>query len=273
MVKTSFDLQLGEELQRARLDRRQVRKSSADADRTDTDLITNNQEEPLLFEDLVAQVKPDESTWLDEKIKSDTTGEDNTKNTLREDSNKVFFDDKSLIADLSAKSEFESPGLTQNLKQNTFNEIIPDGIIQNSDVANKLKAFTLEHLGYSQNSIEEIDFYSLQEPFAYVEIIREKESLDKRYILIEMGLSEEETRYLKFIKDTLEELSFNTEDLEAKGDSQYLSEKVDSIISEYMLNIDTLSKEKIMHYLEIGSYRTWKTRSANERPEHRRYLL
>ena len=97
--------------------------------------------------------------------------------------------------------------------------------IKNSDVANKLKTLTLEHLGYSQNAIEEIDFYSLNEPFAYVEIIREKESLDKRYVLIEMGLSEEETRYLKFIKETLEEFSFNTEDLEAKGDSEYLSRK------------------------------------------------
>ena len=93
----------------------------------DSDLDTKNQEKPLLFEDSIAQVKPDESTWLDEKIKSDKTRDDNTKTSLEKDSSEVFFDDKSLIADLSAKSEFESPVLSSDLKKNTFDEIIPDG--------------------------------------------------------------------------------------------------------------------------------------------------
>ncbi len=242
--------QLGGELEQARLDRQQLRNITLNSQKTDSEPATTNQEAPILFEDAIAQVKPDESTWLDEKIKSEKTGDVDTKNAFRKDSNEVFFNDNSLIEELTTKSKFESPDISSDLKKETFDEIIPDGKILNSDVANKLKTLTLEHLGYSRDAIEEIDFYSLFEPFAYVEIIQEKETLDKRYVLIEMGLSEEETHYFKFIKETLDEFSFNTNDLETKGDSEYLAERIDSIITEYMLDIDTLSKEKIIYYLE-----------------------
>ena len=242
--------QLGEELQRARLDRQQVRNGTPNRYKAGSEQTTVNPEKPIIFEDAVAQVKPDESIWLDEKIKSDKTAEVDSKNVLQDDTSGVFFDDNSLIEDLSAKPKFELPSVSPNLKKDTFDGIITTGKILNNDTANKLKTLTLEHLGYSQNAIEEIDFYSIFEPFAYVEIILERESLDKRYILIEMGLSEKETYYLNFIKETLEKFSFNTEDLETKGGSEYLTERVDSIIKEYMLNIDALSKEKIMYYLE-----------------------
>jgi len=245
--------QLGEQVQQDRLAQQQVRQASTHANQADPDLVTMKEEALPVFEESIAQVKPDESTWLDQKIKTGKTEDDDAKNALGTDSNEVFIDDKSLKADLSAKSEFESPGPTPNPKKNKFDDVLPDGRIQFSDVANKLKTVTLEHLGYSNDAIEEIDFYSLQEPFAYVEIVREKESLDKRYVLIEMGLSEEETRLLKFIQETLGEFEFKTEDFETKGDYKYLTEKVDLIINEYMLNVDTLSKEKILYYLEKES--------------------
>ena len=108
----------------------------------------------------------------------------------------------------------------------------------------------MRQLGYVENQIEEIDFYPLHEPFAYVEIIREKESLDKRYVLIEMQLTEQEARLLKFMKETLSGFAFDTMELEKKGENQYLAEKVDQIIDEYMLNNDAQSKKKIMYYLE-----------------------
>ena len=242
--------QLAEEIHRARIDRQRVEKDTPLVHKAESESATPEKEEPLLFEDAVAQIKPNESSWLDEKIKSEKTEETDIKNSFKKKTREVFFDDKSLLEDLSLKSKFESPGFSHDLKKDTLDEITPDGKILNNDVANKLKSLTLEQLGYLPDAVEEIDFYSLSEPFAYVEIIREKASLDKRYILIEMGLTEEEARYLNFIRETLEDFSFKTEDLEVKGDSEYLTEQVDSINNEYMLKIDTLSKEKIMYYLE-----------------------
>ena len=147
----------------------------------------------------------------------------------------------------------ETPNQDGTQKGIKIDGITPDGQIQFLKEANQLKAYTLTRMGYAENTVEEIDFYPLHEPFAYVEIIREKESLDKRYVLLEMQLSKDEEYLLKFIKETLEGFIFQTSDLESKGEGKYLSEKVDLIIEEYMLNIDSLTKKKILYYLEKES--------------------
>jgi flagellar protein FlaI len=252
--------------------------------------LTKTKEELPQFEESIAQVKPDEATWLDQKIKAVKTGEDESKpgteaskkvevvmldddvktvqlnrdkkkplgikageNVLGIDMKAAALDEKSRINGLFQKSAFDTPGQASDPKNIKLDEITPDGIIQFPNEANTLKTVTLERMGYSSDAIEEIDFYSLCEPFAYVEIIREKESLDKRYVLLEMKLSEEDAHLLKFVQETLEGFAFITVDLEAKGGNKYLTEKVDLIIDEYMLNIDTLTKKKILYYLEKES--------------------
>jgi flagellar protein FlaI len=252
--------------------------------------LTKTKEELPQFEESIAQVKPDEATWLDQKIKAVKTGEDESKpgtdaskkvevvmldddvktvqlnrdkkeplglkageNVLGIDMKAAALDEKSRINGLFQKSAFDTPGQASDPKNIKLDEITPDGIIQFPDEANTLKTVTLERMGYSRDAIEEIDFYSLYEPFAYVEIIREKESLDKRYVLLEMKLSEEDAHLLKFVQETLEGFAFKTADLEVKGGDKYLTEKVDLIIDEYMLNIDTLTKKKILYYLKKES--------------------
>jgi flagellar protein FlaI len=216
------------------------------------------------FEESIAQVKPDEATWLDQKIKAVKTGTDESKPgtaasqkvevvMLDDDAKNAALNEITRIEGLFQKSAFDTPGQAPDPKKIKLDEITPDGIIQFPNEANTLKTVTLERMGYSTDGIEEIDFYPLQEPFAYVEIIREKESLDKRYVLLEMGLAEEEKHLLKFVQETLEGFAFNTVDLEVKGGDKYLTEKVDLIIDEYMLNIDTLTKKKILYYLKKES--------------------
>jgi len=252
--------------------------------------LTKTKEELPQFEESIAQVKPDEATWLDQKIKAGKTGEDESKpgtaaskkvevvmldddvktvqsnrdkkeplgikageNVLGINTNDAALDEKSRIDGLFQKSAFDTPGQAPDPKKIKLDEITPDGIIQFPNEANILKTVILERMGYLRDAIEEIDFYPLHEPFAYVEIIREKESLDKRYVLLEMELSEEDAHLLKFVQETLEGFAFKTVDLEAKGGNKYLTEKVDLIIDEYMLNIDTLTKKKILYYLEKES--------------------
>ncbi|MCJ7698334.1 MAG: Flp pilus assembly complex ATPase component TadA, partial [Thermoplasmata archaeon] len=225
---------------------------------------TKTKEELPQFEESIAQVKPDEATWLDQKIKAGKTGEDESKPgtaaskkvevvMLDDDVKNAALDEKSLIEGLFQKSAFDTPGQAPDPKKIKLDAITPDGILQFPNEANTLKTVILERMGYSRDAIEEIDFYPLDEPFAYVEIIREKESLDKRYVLLEMELSEEDAHLLKFVQETLEGFAFKTVDLEAKGGNKYLTEKVDLIIDEYMLNIDTLTKKKILYYLEKES--------------------
>jgi flagellar protein FlaI len=128
--------------------------------------------------------------------------------------------------------------------------ITPDGEIRFLDEANQLKSVTLQRLGYPEESWEELDFYPLEEPFAYIEIIREKETFDKRYVLVEVELSKDEAHILKFLKETLSGLSVDTIELESKGEESYLIKRMDQIIDDYALKIDALSKKKIVYFLK-----------------------
>ncbi|DAC72405.1 MAG TPA: secretion system protein E [Thermoplasmata archaeon] len=241
------------------------------------------------FEESIAQIKSDEAIWLDQKIKASTTVQDVSKpeekaatkvevvsltqetksqplpiknepvelkseeNTLTKEPEAATFEETSIPTEFSAQSVLDLPNQTPAQKEIKIDELTPDGQIRFLREANQLKTYTLERMGYSESAIEEIDFYPIQEPFAYVEIIREKESLDKRYVLLEMQLSKDEEYLLKFVKETLDGFIFKTADLESKGEDKYLSEKVDLIIDDYMLNIDPLTKKKILYYLEKES--------------------
>ena len=81
----------------------------------------------------------------------------------------------------------------------------------------------LSDLGFSENEWEELDFYSLTEPFAYVEILRERESLEKCYFLVEIELTEEEQNTLEFIKETLSSMSIDSEEFENTEEDEYLA--------------------------------------------------
>ncbi len=242
------------------------------------------------FEESIAQVKEDEAAWLDSQIRASTTKDstasppgtttkkdvqpaakdvtpasipdiqekDNTPEINTQEVNH-FQEVAASTPNPSAQGELSVQQVVVPSNQGTtktetkLEEITPDGKIQFLKEANLLKAATLERMGYSDNQIEEIDFYPIHEPFSYVEIIREKESLDKRYILLEMQLTKDEEYLLKFVQETLDSFAFQTADLEAKGENKYLCEKVDLILDDYMLNIDSLTKKKLLYYLEKES--------------------
>ncbi|UCF13312.1 MAG: type II/IV secretion system ATPase subunit [Thermoplasmatales archaeon] len=135
----------------------------------------------------------------------------------------------------------------QELQYDTY---VSTGEILPLDEVQALKSTILKNLGYSEGTWEELDFYHLQEPFAYVEIIRDKETLDKRYILVEVELSKEELQLLDFLKDTLTGFSIDTKELEEKGEKKYLIDMIEQILEDYMLEIDTQIKKKIFYFLE-----------------------
>jgi len=157
---------------------------------------------------------------------------------------------KEIGDDFFTKKESDADKPSSSPKKIKLEEITPDGQIQFLKEANQLKSITLKKLGYSQGDWEELDFYPLEEPFAYVEIIREKETLDKRYVLVEIGLSEEESRILKFMGETLSGFTVDTNELESKGEETYLIEKMEQIIEDYTVKITSQSKKKIVYYLK-----------------------
>ena len=111
------------------------------------------------------------------------------------------------------------------------------------------KSVKLSDLGFSEQEWEELDFYPLHEPFAYVEILREKDSLDKCYFLVEVELTEEEEEVMEFISETMNRLVIDTAELDSKGDEVYLSERLNQVIKEYDVKVKDESKDKIFYYL------------------------
>jgi flagellar protein FlaI len=107
----------------------------------------------------------------------------------------------------------------------------------------------LTDLGFSDEEWEELDFYSLHEPFVYVEILRDKESLDKCYFLVEVSLTEEEENLLAFIKETMKNLEIDTDELDNKGSDEYLLDKLDLIYDEYNIKTSDESRKKIYYYI------------------------
>jgi flagellar protein FlaI len=101
---------------------------------------------------------------------------------------------------------------------------------------------------------KELEFYPLNEPYAYAKILRNQETLEKSYKLIEPYLNNEEQKILSFIWDTLlKTLNIRLDELDSKKVEEYLTEQVEQIINHHQIKIDNLTKNKIMYYIKRES--------------------
>jgi len=158
-------------------------------------------------------------------------------------------DDHKTIEPLTSGLDVEKPFISPIL-ETKLEKMTDDKKLKLEDVE-KLKLDTLKKLGFStKESWDDLDFYPLKESFTYAQIIRDTKTLDMLYILVEIGLSDEESKNLEFIKETLNVSISDTDELESKGKEKYLREKVEQIIEDYSLKMDVISKRKITYFLE-----------------------
>ncbi len=115
------------------------------------------------------------------------------------------------------------------------------------------KSVKLSDLGFSENDWDELEFYPLHEPFAYVEVLRERESLDKCYFLVEIELTDSEKETMDFILETMTKLTIDTAELEETGDDNYLADRIDEILQAYDVKVSEESKHKLFYYIGKNS--------------------
>ena len=114
----------------------------------------------------------------------------------------------------------------------------------------------LKQLIYKRDGIknidewEELDSYPLLEPFAFSSILKNKNTKEKRYFLIEIVLTDEEKKHLSFIKEAFEVMPSDTNELNELGEEPILLRQVNEIISDYSLLVSNSSKEKIFYHLK-----------------------
>jgi flagellar protein FlaI len=171
----------------------------------------------------------------------------------------VFFDEDD--------SDFKgwSPHISEKEKKKLSLSLSSDQKLESKEVYTVTKDFELpkeipivnsvklSDLGFSENEWDELEFYPLYEPYSYVKLLQEKETLEKCYFLIEINLSEEEKQMMDFINDTIKNIKIDVEEMEEKGDYEYLEENVNNVIKEYNLKIETETVNKILYYMVKSS--------------------
>ncbi len=104
------------------------------------------------------------------------------------------------------------------------------------------------------SELKELDFYPLNKPYSYAKILKNTETLEKFYKVIEPRLSDDEQKALNFVWETLmRSLNIRIDELEIKKVDNYLTEQTNRVINEYEINLDDTSKKKIMYYIKRES--------------------
>ena len=99
--------------------------------------------------------------------------------------------------------------------------------------------------------LEELDFYPVNEPFAFIKILKDPESLDQYYRVIEPILTEQEKKTLQFIQETLIKLiNVRLDEIESNRVEKLLVEHIDQIRKDYDLGIDDVLKKKFLYYVK-----------------------
>ncbi len=166
----------------------------------------------------------------------------------------VFFDEESSFPGWSPHVVEKEKDLSGNFTDKIHGDVDLDeyGEVKNVELPKdslKVDSVKLSDLGFSENDWQELDFYSLHEPFAFVEVLREKETLEKRYFLVEVEMSKEEQKTLDFIYETIFNMGIETETLEKRGEDDYLANQIEKVVKEYNLEINETSFEKIIYFM------------------------
>ncbi len=105
-----------------------------------------------------------------------------------------------------------------------------------------------------KSEFKELDFYPLNEPFAYAKVLKNMDTLEKYYKVIEPYLSDDEQKTLNFVWETLlKTFNMRLDELDSKKIENYLTEQVEQVISSYEIELEDLSKRKILYYIKRES--------------------
>ena len=99
-------------------------------------------------------------------------------------------------------------------------------------------------------SIEEVEVYPVQDPFAYSRIIYDHDRSEYVYEVWEPQLEEKERKLLDMLKDSLTRtLEYEWEKMAAKDKEEYLKEAVESFIKSRGLRLEPSSRDKVVYYI------------------------
>lgn len=101
---------------------------------------------------------------------------------------------------------------------------------------------------------KQLDFYTLNKPFAFAKIIRDTEERETIYNVIEPPLSYDDKKVLTYLWERLSpKLKMKKKEFSEEGIESYLFEKITDTIKNYRLKLDERSIEKYFYYVKRDS--------------------
>ena len=100
-------------------------------------------------------------------------------------------------------------------------------------------------------NLEEIDKYPVNEPYTYIRILKDPDTLEKHYRVIEPVLNEPEKKILYHVQEKLIKLiNVRLDEIESEKAENLLIKHITQILTDYRIQSDKNFREKILYYVK-----------------------
>ena len=104
---------------------------------------------------------------------------------------------------------------------------------------------------FTDQNLEELMVYPLDNKFELIKIVKNVDTLDKYYMVVIPILNDEETEFLKYLhKELISTLDIRLDEIEFNDEMvSYLKKNIDEIIAKYKIDIDDDLKERLFYFI------------------------
>lgn len=103
---------------------------------------------------------------------------------------------------------------------------------------------------FDGKQFEEVEFYSVDPPYAFVRILRDRETGERWYEAIEPPITSTDDEILAFVEEALVRgLNEDPGEMVAAQRDAYLEKAVRQILADYRIRIDTVSQARLEYYV------------------------
>ncbi len=100
-----------------------------------------------------------------------------------------------------------------------------------------------------KEDLEQLDFYPISEPYAYTKVLKNSDTLEKFYKIIEPFLSNSEQERLNIVWTSLiKTFNFMPDELDKTNIENYLVDQIEQVIDNHEIEMDKVTKKKIFYY-------------------------
>ncbi|MBA3046680.1 MAG: type II/IV secretion system ATPase subunit [Candidatus Thermoplasmatota archaeon] len=136
-------------------------------------------------------------------------------------------------------------------KSQTLKVMVPVGVIALEQKWKEGKGSPLCPIpDITETGVDEIEIYTIKEPFCYARIIYDNNESEFVYQIHEPPMDEKEADILKLVKDTLQRtLEYELDKMAIKDKSEYLKKSVDSYIKSREMRLEPATVRKIHYFI------------------------